>query len=70
MKVRTPGKKSPTHISMPNFASILFTDWDVQVKSDQWAMTKDKNKIIARRLFKAAAVISSEKKRKKKKKVW
>jgi len=45
---------------MPNFASILFTDWDVQVKSDQWAVTKAKSK-IARRLGKATALIPPKK---------
>lgn len=47
---------------MPNFASILFTDWDIQVKSEQWAMTKAKNKVIARKLCKAKALISQKKK--------
>lgn len=60
LKVRTPGKKFPACTLMPNFASILFTDWDIQVKSDQWAMTTAKNK-IARRLCKDTALIPTEK---------
>lgn len=33
LKVRTPGKKFPACTLMPNFASILFTDWDIQVEN-------------------------------------
>lgn len=60
LKVRTLGKIFPTCTLMPNFAGILFTDWDIRVKSDQWAMTEAKNK-IARKLCKATAIIPTEK---------